>query len=400
MPVFKYKGLDLNGGEVSGRHEASSEKALHVYLDRRSIQPYKVVKLPPQINLTLSNASLSFSEMARFVRQLATLLSAGVSVLDAMQSLSKSSGRASVSTTAKRIATDLRTGLRLSHSLEQRLPKLPTYVFRLAELGETTGNSAQALADAAERMEYEASLKNEIKTSLAYPVFLSIVGTILILIMFVFVVPRFTALIGDDLSGIPWVSQIVLKFGSWVSQNTLFFLGLSILFIVILFGLIRTPKVKFFFRGKIELLPVIGTLLKKADFGAWSRTVGVSLKNGADLMQALHLGQDSLSSEYLKKGFANVAAQVRTGQVFEEAVSENVPDFDGLSLDLIKTGRLSGTLAEMLLFIGNEAEKETRERAKKFAAIAEPLAILIISAVIGLIVISIVLAMTSIYDFT
>ena len=160
----------------------------------------------------------------------------------------------------------------------------------------------------------------------------------------------------------------------------------------------RSELLHFKFRELIERMPVIGPLLVQADLGGWARTVGIALDNGADLMTALNLGQESLKSQELKKRFSIVHSQIRSGTDMEIALIENFPDFDRLSIDLIKTGRISGQLPKMLLFIGSIEEEATRTRSKRFASIAEPLAILSISAIIGLIVISIVLAMTAVYD--
>ncbi|MGB6317065.1 MAG: type II secretion system F family protein, partial [Litorimonas sp.] len=124
-----------------------------------------------------------------------------------------------------------------------------------------------------------------------------------------------------------------------------------------------------------------------------------ALRNGADLVVALRLGEGSLSSARLASAMRTVRSRVRRGHELETALQEEVPTFDDLTLDLIRTGRMSGRLAKMLIFTSKIQEEETRQRAKRIAAIAEPLAILAISGVVGTIVISIVLAITSVYDF-
>ena len=92
-------------------------------------------------------------------------------------------------------------------------------------------------------------------------------------------------------------------------------------------------------------------------------------------------------------------SEIRAGRNIDEVLEENIPDLDPLTVDLVRTGRASGRLADMLLFIGESQENETRELTKRLTALAEPIAILIIAAIVGTIVISIVLAMTSLYDF-
>jgi len=133
--------------------------------------------------------------------------------------------------------------------------------------------------------------------------------------------------------------------------------------------------------------------------GSWARTTGIALDNGADLLSALRLGEAGLSSARLRSGLRTARSGIRAGRNIEEVLAENIPDFDPLTIDLLRTGRTSGKLAKMLLFIGKTQEKETRELLKRLTSLAEPMAILLISMIIGTIVIGIVLAMTSLYNF-
>lgn len=398
--VFTYKALDRNGKTIKGEVAALSEDAAIKALARKSQQVYQIKRQPPQLNIQLGRQRITDTDLARFVRQLATLLGAGVSMLDAMGSLAKSDSHAGLQQAASDIRRDLRAGQRLSETLEARLPGLPSYVARLAELGEATGQSKQALADAAERMEFEAAMRSEVRTALTYPAFLSIVGSLLVILLFVFVVPRFDTLIGDRDVDIPAFSEAILSAGRWMSQNLLTF-GLIITGLVMAIVLARrSDKIRRTVRAQAERLPGIGPLLIQSDLGGWAKTVGIALSNGADLLTALRLGEAGVASDRLVNGFVTLRAKVRSGEDFDVALEESVPDFDGLTIDLIRTGRVSGQLADMLLFIGNGEEDRTRTRAKRFAALAEPIAILTISAIIGAIVISIVLAMTSVYDFS
>ena len=398
VAIWKYKALDARGATHKGELEAVTEADALARLSAKSLDAFELSALPPQLSLG-QRTRIKTADLSLFVRQLATLLSAGVGILDALGSLARSKSHPGLSAAADAIARDLRAGQRLSGVMDAHLPKLPRYVSRLAELGEATGQSAKALTDAADRMEFEAEIGSEIRTALTYPAFLSIVGSVLVLLLFIFVVPRFDALIGDRTDRIPAFSRGVISIGQALSEN------LPVVALVVaglVFGVtrvLRSPAAMGRIHSWAEGLPGVGKVLVRAELGGWARTTGIALDNGADLLSALRLGEDGFRSPRLKAAFANVRAQVRTGQDLELALAENVSDFDALNLDLVKTGRMSGKLADMLLFVGRAEEQVTRTRAKRFAALAEPVAILSISLVVGAIVISIVLAMTSLYDF-
>ena len=398
MVQFRYKALDASGASQKGEIEAASEGEALSRLQGRALEAYELTRLPPQLTLG-ARARITPADRALFVRQLATLLEAGVGILDALTSLSRSRAHEGLAGAAGAIAKDLRAGQRLSASLPQHLPGLPVYVPRLAELGEATGQSAQALNDAADRMEFEAGMRAEIRTALAYPTFLAVVGTVLVMALFVFVVPRFDDLLGDRIDNVPAFSRVVMSLGRGMADNLLV-LGIGLLAVVLVAVRIRRSEVlKGRLRQRLERVPGVGPTLIRADLGGWARTVGIALSNGADLLSALRLGEDGVRSPRIRAALSVVRSDVRTGTDLERALGDNIPDFDPLTLDLVRTGRMSGRLAEMLLFVGRGEEETTRRRAKRFAALAEPVAILLISLVVGAIVISIVLAMTSAYDF-
>jgi len=111
--------------------------------------------------------------------------------------------------------------------------------------------------------------------------------------------------------------------------------------------------------------------------------MGMALDNGADILSALQLGEFGLRSPRLQAGMRIVRAEIRAGRNIDEVLDENIPDFDPLSIDLIRTGRSSGGLADMLLFVGRTQEAETRELTKRLSALAEPIAILTIAGIVG-----------------
>ncbi len=399
MPSFQYKALDASGVTVRGKTEAATEAEAYDNLQARRLNVFHLKPAPKSSQLFQKRGKAKSKDMARYIRQLATLLNAGVTLLEALKSLSKSNAHPALARASNNIRKDLRSGERLSNAMEKHLPNLPRYVPRLAELGEATGQSAKALTDAAQRMEFEDAMRAEIKTALSYPMFLAIVGTGIVFLLFLFVVPRFGTLIGDNRDNLPAISKLVIGAGTNLKENFIPIMALFGASIAFILYLVRSQAARSAVRTSIERLPLIGPVFIRAELGGWARTVGIALDNGADLLSALKLGQYGLRSETLRRGFNVASVGIRAGRNIDDVLAEAVPEFDPLAIDLIRTGRSSGKLASMLLFIGSTQEKEAQEMAKRLAALAEPIAILIISGIVGTIVISIVMAMTSLYDF-
>jgi len=399
MSRFKYKALDPNGETVKGHIDAASEDEAFAQLRSRRLDVFQISTMAAPTRLFQSAGTPKRRDMARYIRQLATLLSAGVALLEALASLSRSNAHPALAKASDNIRKNLRSGDRLSVAMERHLPGLPRYVPRLAELGEATGQSAKALSDAADRMEFEDAMRAEVRTALSYPLFLTVVGGLIVFLLFLFVVPRFDALIGDNRASLPAISKFVIGFGAGLRDNivpTLIGFGVITGLLVVV---TQNAELRARLRSWAETVPWVGPLLVQAELGGWARTVGIALDNGADLLSALGLGEFGLRSQRLRRGMKAARTEIRAGRNIDDVLAEAVPDFDPLTIDLIRTGRTSGGLADMLLFVGRTQEKETRETAKRLAALAEPLAISIISLIVGTVVISIVLAMTSLYDF-
>ena len=397
---YRYKALDRQGNEVAGVVAASNKKHAFALLNERGLSPFDVAPLQSdRAFLKLRPRTIMKKDLARYVRQLATLLKANVSVLDALTTLSQSGAHQLLAKRTLAVKRDLRAGRDLSDGLEAHIPELPNYVFRLAELGEATGSLSKSLNDAADRMDYEVAMAAEIRSALTYPAFLATVGGGIVILMFVFVVPRFATLLGDNIDQAPWISRNVIGLGLWMQNNWLLTLIVVIGAVIGLVAAFRNAKMRDAARTQLMRAPVVGTFLRQAETGAWARTVGVALNNKARLVDALRLGEAGARSQSFRRNLEMVRRHVRSGRPLEEALLDAQRNMDPIVIDLIRTGRSSGALGDMMMFAADIFEKDARERAKRLTALTEPIAVLVIAGVVGLIVVSIVMAMTSLYQF-
>ncbi len=399
--AFAYKALDQSGQQITGTIQASDEKTAYDVLAGRGLSPFDLkLKQAARGTTLFGSRKIRKRDLAQYVRQLATLLGAGVTLLETLETLSQSGAHKMLAERTKAIKRDLRAGKKLSDAIPAHLPELPGYVVKLVELGEMTGSLPKALNDAAERLDYEETMQSEIRSALSYPMFLMTVGGGIVLLMFLFVVPRFSILLGDRIGEAPWLSQMVIGGGVWLRDNW----PVGALIVAIISGVVffctRHKPLQEFMRLQLEKMPLVGKFLSQADVGNWARTVGVALENKAPLIDALRLGEEGASSPRFQRNLKIVRRSVRAGRPLDEALFEAQQDIEPVVIDLIRTGRNAGALGKMISFAADIFEKEAKERAKKITGLIEPLTILMISMVVGTIVISIVMAMTSLYDIT
>jgi type II secretory pathway component PulF len=196
---------------------------------------------------------------------------------------------------------------------------------------------------------------------------------------------------------IPAVSRLVIGTGVWMQANWYYAVIGLVCLVAGLQVLARTQSKAL--RRLAQSLPGAGPLMRRVDLETWARTLGIALANGSQLLLALDLAANAVRSSEFANQLQGVRREVRAGAQLDEAFETNVPRADPMLLDLMATGRKSGTLDRMLLFAADTYRDEISALSKRLTAIAEPVAILMISAVVGTLVVAIVLAMTSLYNF-
>ncbi|OAB56158.1 hypothetical protein AY599_28040 [Leptolyngbya valderiana BDU 20041] len=396
MPTFLYRGYNLEGVEVDGRLTAADEvealrqleaqkiAAFDLNPDGGAARKYDRKKARPQ-------------DRFRFMRQLAVLLQAGTPLLDAFESMAEEEPCQDLAEQARKTRQALRSGESLSSAFRAAFPELPGYAPRLIELGEATGRLPKALKDISTQMEHELKSAAEIRNALAYPAFLAVTGVVAIVFIFLFVVPRFAALLGEDRTQIPAMSRWVIETGVFMRENLLqtgLIIGGAAVVLVLLS---RNAAVRRTISEAMHRAPVIGSFLAASDVARWARACGTALDGGAPLVDALTLAEAAVTSIRRRQGLIEARRAIRAGEPIDAALKTHAA-FDSMTVNLVKTGRASAKLDEMLLFVADLHEEEARNRAKRLTALAEPLAILFIASVVATIVISLVMAMTSVYE--
>lgn len=396
MANFVYRGLNAEGVEVDGRLTASDEVDALRQLEAQAISPFKL-DLATIEDRKFDRNKARPQDRFRFMRQLSVLLRAGTPLLDAFDALTSEEPCRDLANQSSQVRRALRSGTRLSDAMREGFADLPDYGPRLIELGEATGKLPKALADISSQMEADLKAKAEIRNALAYPSFLAVAGFAAVMFIFMFVVPRFAALLGDDRSNLPGFSRWVIETGVYMRENYIQvgLIALGLVFVVL--ALSRNSAFKKSFSDFLHRMPVVGSFLSASEIARWSRACGTALDGGATLIDSLILAEQAVESSRRKQGLVEARRAIRAGEPIDQAL-KTYADFDAMTVNLIRTGRASASLDEMMLFVADMYEEEARNRAKRLTSLAEPLAILFIASVVGMIVVSLVMAMSSLYD--
>ncbi len=392
---YKYQALDQQGQSLSGFIEADNPKQAGRLLRQRKLTLTQLDAGHSAPDAVKGKAKAKAAEVLTALHELTTLLESGVSLIDAIESMGEGKHHPQLQKVFTQMATELRQGTAFSQCLEKSELSLPWYLLQLVSAGELTGQVAKALRDGVEQMEYDQRTRGELRNAMIYPLILIISGIAAVMLIFVLVVPRFAGMLKNQGDKLPWLAQVVLETGMFVNQHiTLLLIGLGA---VVFLWLGAWQQVAF--RAKVQSIlleiPLLGDWLLESEIGRWAAMMATLLGNKVELLQALELSGKGIQFQQLAARFSQVSHAVRAGTPLSQALQDNHA-MTATGHNLIRAGEKAGKLPQMLQSLARLYENSSQTRMKRFLTLIEPLAILLIGGVIGVIIIGIILAITSV----
>jgi general secretion pathway protein F len=398
MPVFEYTALDGKGKTTSGIIDAEGAQAARQKLRTSGIFPVTIKetldstpkKTTRGFTLTARLGRIRPVEVAMMTRQLATLIGAGfplVSALDALVPQTKSHG-------FKKILAQIKDLIVEGNSFANSLAKYPgqfspLYV-NMVRAGETSGTLEIVLDRLADITEKQQALMNRIQTALAYPIFMLVIGTIVLFVLLIYIVPSITSIFADLDQVLPTPTRILI-FISDFSKSYWWSIFILLGAVLVFFNRAKkTDKGRYWIDKTILLLPGIGILAKKLAVARFTRTLGSLLENGVSMLIALDIVRNIAGNILISDSVETAAIEVGKGQGLGEALSGS-GIFPQLSIQMIQVGEQSGQLETMLTKIADVYENEVESSILRLTSYLEPVMILVMGAIVGFIVLSICL---------
>lgn len=401
---FSYLALDKGGRTVEGSLEADDERAASRQIRRLELQPLEV--RPAAGEAAAGKAGQRFGrrapsaqDKALIIRELGTMLNSGMQLAETVHTLAQAHAGERLGEAFGDVHRSLRSGNPLSLAMAESGVEWPAYLVQLIKAGEQTGRLGQALFSAADQMEYEERVRQEMRSALVYPSILVISGIAATLMMFIVVVPKFASILKNSRADIPALSVWVLQTGLFVKNNLLMVgLGLLAAVAVIAYGLGK-PEVRLKIYQSAAGLPLLGRWLRETDVGRWATMMATLLDNHVPILRAMEMAQDSVLLLAWRNDLQQAMRGVKGGKRMAEGLTGSAM-IGSTALNLIRVGEQSGQLPKMMRTLATLHENQGRERLKRLLVLLEPLAILCIGGVIGVLMVAIMLAITSLSNIS
>jgi len=395
MPIFAYRSTTMDGMITDGVIEAADKEAAIERLKNSGVIPLEV-KAPSQdgFNFNISFRSRKV-DLVSFTNELASLLTAGLPLDRGLQILAEISEQSKAKEIVQSLLKSIREGMSFSEALSKHPNIFPRLYVNMVRAGEAGGILDTVLGRLSDFLESSKELKDHVVSAMIYPLILSITGGISIIILFTFVLPRFSTIFAELGSSLPFSTQVLLAgSGMMKSYGWMMLIGMIAAWFV-LRKYIATEKGRYQWDGiKLKLMEDV---IKKLETARFCRTLGTLLAGGVPLLQALNNSREVIGNRVIAGALETVSKGAKEGRGITEPLA-SVGMFPALAVSMIKVGEETGTLHQMLIKVAVIYEKSLNQAVKRFMSILEPVMILLMGLIIGFIVISMLLAIFSISD--
>lgn len=384
MPEYVWTGINKRGDKVSGLLEGVNEASIEQILTRQGIKVLKVKPRPKHISeyLPFLSPRVKLPEIVIFTRQLATMINAGVPIVQSLDILRDQTGNITFKKTLREVREDVKGGRTLSESLSKHPKIFDELVVSLTRAGESSGAIDVIMNRLADYLEKVMALKRKIKGAMVYPIAVISFAVIVVMVMLVYVIPIFANMFKDAGLKLPLPTLIVINLSTALRS---YIHWIIIGFILLAFIIVRIRKTE---RGRLLTdrfllrVPVIGELIKKASIARMCRTLGTLLGNGVPILDSIQIVARVAGNRVIERAILYAREEVSRGRGLADPVEETRV-FPLIVPRMIAVGETTGALDQMLGKIADFFEDEVDRTVEALTSLLEPLFIIVLGVIIG-----------------
>jgi type IV pilus assembly protein PilC len=404
MSTYAFKAMDLTGSQLRGTVDADTKQAVSDQLKTRGLIVLEIAEKRSlsDINLTIYER-VSLSDLAIFSRQLATMVSSGMTILRSLFVLEEQMENKRLKEAIIAVRKDVEAGLPLSDAFA-RHPKIFSPLFvAMARAGEIGGVLESSLVRIADQLEKEDALRRQVKSAMVYPAVVTVVALLVMIVLVVYIVPVFANVLqnyGTAGSGqqLPIMTQVTVSVSHAVTH---YFYVFIIGAFAIAYGFYRWKRSEWgrpqwdAFRLKIPFK--IGDIVEKVSIARWARTLSSLTGAGVPLLEALDITGQTAGNTVVQRAMADVITSVKAGGTIAKPLADS-PVFPMMVSHMVAVGESTGELDFMLSKIADFYEERVAAAVKALTSILEPVMICFIGGMVGFIVIAMYLPLFKVYN--
>ena len=384
---FLWEGTDRKGNKVKGKSMAADEAQVRAELRRQGVVPSRVRKQSP--GLFKGSDKVTPGDIAIFSRQLATMLAAGIPLVQAFEIVGNGHENQAMQKLILNIKADVEGGSALAEALAKHPIYFDDLFVNLVEAGEQAGALETLLDKVATYKEKTEAIKKKIKKALTYPAAVLVVAFVVTIILLIFVIPAFEDLFQGFGADLPAFTRIVIDLSQFVrDQGWYLAIMIGAAIYAFLYFKKRSRPMRHFLDRMTLKTPIIGPIMQKASIARYARTLSTMFAAGVPLVEALESVAGATGNIVYEEGVLQMKDEVATGQRLQQAM-ENTDLFPNMVIQMIAVGEESGSLDEMSAKVADFYEEDVDNAVDNLSSLLEPM----IMAILGILVGGLVVAM-------
>ncbi len=395
MPQFIYEAKTRTGEVRTGTLEADDEAAAGVKLRQQQLTPVSLKKKGLSLSLNFGGGSVSQKDLVIFTRQFATMIDAGLPLVQCLEILSSQAENPAFQRVLKQVKADVEGGNTFSDSLEKHPQVFDVLYCNLVRAGEIGGILDSILGRIATYIEKNAKLKRQVKSALTYPIGVMCIAIGVIAIMMIFVIPTFETMFKEFGGNLPDLTQLVINMSHFFVSNIVFLIGGVV---GAGFAFSKWSKTQ---QGVIAIdkfvlnAPVLGPTMRKIAVARFTRTLGTLLSSGVPILDAMEIVAKSAGNWVVEQAVLSARAKIAEGKNMAEPLAETKV-FPSMVVQMIAVGEQTGALDTMLNKIADFYEEEVDVAVAAMTSLLEPIMMVFIGGSVGTMIIAMYLPIFSI----
>lgn len=400
MIEFEYKEITSSGKIKTGTFQANSQSEMEAIIKDRGSKPISIKKLdssPGSIDfkkVELGGFSIgkpvSTKELSIFCKQLYTMLDAGMPLVSCIETTKNQSGNKNLQNALSQVYSDIQKGEILSVALKKHPKIFPDLMVSMIASGELSGNLDFVISKLSDQYQSDARVEAQIKSAMAYPIVLAVLMIGVVVLLLAFLIPMFTEMFPD--LEMPTLTKIIIAMSDFIREKWYIAIAAVVLIFVGFSSYKKTESGRYNI-DKIKLnVPIAGKSVRMIVAARFASTLSTMISSGIPLIQAIEKSADVSNNKVLIKGITSAVDEIKKGSPMSTEFKKlNI--FPPMMISMIKIGEESGAIDDMLEKTADFYQEELEDAIKRLVSLVEPLMIVLMAGVIGVVVISIYLPM-------
>jgi type IV pilus assembly protein PilC len=394
---FRYEAYDTNGQRVKGVETASSSGAVHLALLGKGFQPIEVTEKSNILQFEITKKKVPRKDVMNFTRQLAVFIRSGIPIMEALEVIVEETQSKLLKGILLNMVDDLRAGDTFAAAASGHPEAFPTFYVGILESAELTGNLDGVLNQLADYIERDTKARGRISAALVYPAVVSVMALVTVIVLGVFVLPRFVVFFNSLHAKLPLATRMLLDSSGFFSKWWYIIFAVLIAIAAGFISMRRSPGGRRVLDRILLRLPVVGDLTQTAILERVCRVLSSMLRAGVDLPRSMTITADSANNSVYRDALYGIRDEMMEGQGLAGPIARTGL-FPGAARQMFRVGEETGSLDQQLEVAAAYYNRELETKLERATSLFEPAIIIVMGIVVGFVAVALISAMYGIYN--